>query len=188
MKLRTLLLVTAFSCSTAAVSFAIPIDNFKLTDGTNVITFSLPSSPTPDQNVDLFLFTMNNVAVDVNGTPENYFISFFTESNFGGLCITTGDPTCISDGSIINQAGPQLYTGSEAVPTVSLGTFSLTNLGVNTFSSDFTLEITSPIPEPSSLLMLSTGMLGLAGAVRRKLRGVSHHGQETQSPPKGRIH
>jgi hypothetical protein len=167
MKLRTFLLVTAFGCATAAVSFA---DNFKLSDGTNVITFSLPSSPTPDQNFDLLLFTMNNVAVDVNGTPANYFISFFSELNFGGLCITTGDTTCVSDGNILNQTGPQLYTGSEAVPTFSLGTFSLTNLGVNTFSSNFTLDITpSEIPEPSSLLMLSTGVLGLVGAVRRKL-------------------
>jgi hypothetical protein len=172
MKLTTLLLVTAFSCSTAAVSFASPIDNFKLSDGTNAITFSLPSSPTPDQSFDLLLFTVNNVAVDVNGTPANYFISFFPESNFGGLCITTDDTTCFGDGSILNQTDPQLYTGSEAIPTFSLGTFSLTNTGVNTFSSNFTLDITSsetPIPEPSSLLMLSTGVLGLAGAIRRKL-------------------
>jgi PEP-CTERM motif len=172
MKLSTFLLVAAFSCSTAAVSLASPIDNFKLSDGTNVITFSLPSSPTPDQNVDLFLFTINNVAVDVNGTPANYFISFFNELDFGGLCITTDDATCFEDGSILNQTDLQLYTGSEAVPTFSLGTFSLTNVGVNTFSSNFTLDITSsetPIPEPSSLLMLSTGVLGLVCAVRRKL-------------------
>ncbi len=47
MKLSTLLLVTTFSCSTAAVSFASPIDNFKLSDGTT----SLPSHflPAPHQ-------------------------------------------------------------------------------------------------------------------------------------------
>jgi len=175
MKLRTFLLVTAFSCSTAAVSFASPIDNFKLSDGTNVIAFSLPSSPAPDQviqNDDALQFTMNNVAVDVNGTPANYFISFFNELTGGGLCIDPVDTSCIG-GNKLNQSGPQLFTGSEAIPTFSLGTFSLTNYNFgpnNTFSSDFTLEITSSeIPEPSSLLMLSTGVLGLVGAVRRKL-------------------
>jgi len=174
MKLRTFLLVTAFSCSTAAVSFASPIDNFKLSDGTNVFAFSLPSSPTPDQvnqTEGIIQFTMNNVAVNVNGTPANYFISFFNEfSSGGGLCIDTVDTMCVGNGDILNQSGPQLFTGSEAIPTFSLGTFSLSNFGPNTFSSDFTLEITSSeIPEPSSLLMLSTGVLGLVGAVRRKL-------------------
>ncbi len=108
----------------------------------------------------------------MNGTPENYIISFFNEFSAGCLCIDTVDTNCVGNGNILNQSGPQLFTGSDAAPTFSLGTFSLLNFGPNTFSSDFTLDITSsetPIPEPSSLLMLSTGMLGLVCAVRRKL-------------------
>ncbi len=34
----------------------------------------------------------------------------------------------------------------------------------------FTLEIGAPVPEPSSLMLLGSGMLGLIGLVRRKLR------------------
>lgn len=64
------------------------------------------------------------------------------------------------------------YTLSD--PTTPAGTY----FGVYTISDDngneigtqdFSIVVTSPTPEPSSVLLMVTGLVGFAGAVRRKI-------------------
>jgi hypothetical protein len=87
----------------------------------------------------------------------------------GQACSTVSFDIAGSDSSLtINVAGG----GADVLSGLPASFF--TNIGVNTAFSPNTVtltvvEIPSSVPEPSSLLLLVTGALGLAGAAHRKL-------------------
>jgi hypothetical protein len=168
-------------------AFASEID-YTLTDlpDSDVITFSIPSNPTPTGTCGFpgfTCFTVEPVALTVDGTPvPNGIVDFFisTAPNDGGLVVADPSQT------FINQAGPVLgpddyeilYSGTLADPTL----LSFTNLqlgggygtGSPEFLESFVLNGTAApsngaTPEPGSIVLLGSGLLGLAGALRRKL-------------------
>lgn len=115
------------------------------------ISLTLPTSPTPTSfTADSFSLTSVPLIVDGDSATED--ITFYTSSAGGG-----------GGGGGARVTGDQLFSGPTSSPTFLSGNFTV---------GDFSVMISpasTPVPEPASLLLLGTGILGACGVVRNKL-------------------
>ena len=152
-------------------SLAARADTFTLTDGPTTISFSLPAMPSGVvEGPFADGFGINNVSILINGASEAADLYFFVERSDGALVIS--HPGTIFQ-AFLDQDGPQLFSGSNSSPEFLTGTFALQNDGFGDvdYRGDFDLQISassSVTPEPSSFALLGTGVLGVAGVVRRR--------------------
>ena len=156
----------------AALMFVTPAQavtlNFVLT-GDYSASWSLDSSPAPDNRTDGVVFGVNSVTGDFPGTSANIVnVTFYPGGNGGGLGLVE------FPGLFVLTDGPQLYTGSEAHPTFLIGTFDLTEFVGN---GNYTLTITDPnatgtVPEPATWALMLGGF-GLVGSAMRRRQKVA---------------
>ena len=160
------LVLAVFTLMLATQAKADSIDNFTYQAGGNTYTWQLPSSPTisPDSFLSGLIFGITDVNYSENDIPQGPAALSFRSLIFGGG-LSLSD--LIQSISPINASDFQIYGGSEDAPTFLTGTFGLTDYASDANGLPATLTITA-VPEPSSLMLLATGMLALLGLALKK--------------------
>jgi len=125
-----------------------------------------PNPPFVNGMVPLFSTTGNGETFTFEMT--DYTAGFITNGSngcgVGSTCLdVTGDGTFVGTGAFSGQSGPASFTFtsqySPGAPLASLTTFSASASAVP-----------SEVPEPASLALFGTGLLGIVGVARRKLK------------------
>jgi hypothetical protein len=168
------------------------IDDFVLTGGGNIITFSAPASFTVLNHPHLVSANLVNVATSVNGLSgysSNLTFYLNNEVGRGGLdfyltSISGGGPDTYTDYTltgadvaslVIPNLDPQatviFLPGTYSLPQFFSGIPQNTQGGI-TFSLTITPEAAST-PEPSTFAMMATGILGAITTLRSRKSGVS---------------
>jgi hypothetical protein len=157
--------------------------SFTLTGADHVVSFSLPLQPTPDQSGKDFeflpYFIFNDVAVTVDGVTTD---QAFSDSGDQHIAFSDANSFSVSSQNQIVSSrniteaffeeAKDIFSGPVENPTFIPGTstgFASTLDGRGEPATTLDIERLAPTPEPSSFILLGSGLLGFAGVVRRKL-------------------
>jgi hypothetical protein len=161
------------------ISFALPLAahadiTYSVTIGGSTVSGILP--PTPIYFNDVFPF-YNSTYHTTGSNGDDLYLIFYGQaqddalstSGFGHLDLEYTDYTAGFDYLL---DGPSIVSSPFSDPIFSPGTYNLTPDPEGTGGPDVTLIIgaSGATPEPSSLVLLGTGILSIAGAARRRFR------------------
>ena len=179
MKLARVIRMFALPAVIALTSVAAHADTFSWTltgPAASLGGFPLPGSGTltaTETNVSLDEWTINSITGEVGGLTITNLTSFEGNNNLlfpaGTTELSTGGVSFVlSNGADVNVFS--FFGQGSAASGNEYGELAngrSAGFGVGTFSA---VDTTSPVPEPSTIALLGTGLLGAAGAIRRRVR------------------
>jgi hypothetical protein len=123
-------------------------------------TWTMSENPTPMYVEDGTVFAVDVSDLVVNGIAQPDTICFFSLGDLGGLNSVIALPDLF---------GPQIYTGDEFNPTLLTGVFNFTTWDTG---AQEVLTVTKA-PEPTSLLLLCSGLVAIGLKRKRQEQPVS---------------
>jgi hypothetical protein len=173
-----------------SVAPADPLGNVNIPTSLTLNSATFSAGPNGSDNLlfvlgaDAFGFGVPAFSAESEGTNANPFndllITFASAQTAVGFdfIVSPGTVTItLSDGTVVTVANPNNpptptffgVTGSTGITSIDISTpESLASLSMNVTDVFFTPAV-SAVPEPSSLALLATGLLGVGGALRKKL-------------------